>query len=610
MKFLVSRRNFIVITMMMVVLFGLFQFSLVMKDRGNRYDVNDFVTDSTWDSESVYLPQVRLYGAEAPDGNYVAFIGKSSGDVYNTVEQWCTYSKRNLMVYPSVSDYSHIRENPPQAILIDGEQINPKTDTNKLKFISMAHVPMIFCTMPDVRDIMLDPDLMMFFGIDMIMAESVDIVGVHVFPQFLLGGEIMYQVVHEEDEKRMDLDLTIPWYHTFNGTKSYIIGMFEEHPEDTDILPSLVWRYSTSDNQIFVVCGDFIKDVSGMGYLEAMMAELSDYDIYPVVNAQNFSIVNFPVLTNENSGKMSEIYSRSMLALDRDLLWPNLISVMEGSHFVPTCFITPQFTYQGDKKPSGDELIFYLKQIKEQNAEAGISMETKDEGILAEKVKEDSKFFSDMHNEYIYSAIYAQTKDLKGLEGLFTDELFSGVHTVVTDKSTDKPLFGYFNENVTIQQTTQDAFNYKYSDDLKLKGYETALGYCNVLLDMTDVLWPETEDDEWQKRSEVFSSNVMTFWKPFQLFERTTVSESDLRLRRFLALNYTDIREEDEDTIYVTIENFDETAYFILRTHNEQIAAMDGGTYTKLETGAYLIEAYEPEFSISLITPSHHDVVE
>ncbi len=610
MKFLVSRRNFIVITMMMLVLFGLFQFSLVMKDHGNRYDVNDFAAQPSWDAGSAYEPQVCSVGEEEPDGNYIAFIGKNRGDVYRTVEQWCTYSKRNLMVYASVGECRVNRENPPLAILINGEELNPESDTQRLKALSNAHVPMIFCTMPGVDVIQQYPDLMTFLGIDMIMAESVDIVGVHIFPEFVLGGETMYQVLRPEDEKKMDLELTVPWYHTFNGTKSYIIGMFEEQPEDTDVLPSLIWRYSTGDNQVFAVCGDFIRDVSGMGYLEAMLAELSRYDIYPVVNAQNCSIINFPALSNENSGKLSEIYSRSMLSLDRDLLWPNLISVMEGSGFSPTCFLAPQYTYSKDGEPSEEELVFYLKQMKEQNAEVGISMETREDGALAQKVEEDGKFFAEVQNDYHYSALYAKTDELDELEGLFSNALFSNVQTIVTEKTTDRPLFEYWNDHVTLQQATQDVFQYKFSDDLKLKGYETALGYCNILLDMMDVEWPEDEEDEWQKRSETASSNIMTYWKPFEGFERTTASESDLRVRRFLALDYTDSRKEDEDVIHVTVENFDEQAFFILRTHNEQIEEMEGGTYTELETGAYLIEAEKPEFSISLITPSDHEVVE
>ncbi len=608
MKYLVSRRNFIVITMMMLVLFGLFQFSLVMKDQGNRFDVNDFNQDSKWQEGSGFTAKVLSPDDERPDGNYVVFIGKKTSEVYNTVEQWCTYSKRDLLAADSVTEYERNWQKNPEAILIDGENLNYEKELNSLKLLLQGRVPLIFCTIPGVDTVKRYPDLMTLLGIDAVTADSVDVVGWHIFPGFLLGGEKIYQVLTEEDEKRMDLELSIPWYHTFNGTKSYIIGEFEEQPKDTDIQPSLVWRYSTSSNQVFVVCGDFIKDLSGMGYLEAMMAELLEYDIYPVVNAQNFSIVNLPVFTDENAEQISKLYSRGMTALNRDLIWPNLVGVMENSDFVPTCFMTPQYEYQGKVAPSEEELVFYLKQMKEQNAEAGISMRTIQDGILKTKVAEDSRFFQEAENDYQYSSIYASAKDLDAVKALFSDPLFSEVKTIVTDQGGDDPLFCYFDKNVTQQGVTHDIFDFKYSDDLRLKGYETALAYSNVLLDMTDVAWPEDEDDEWQKRSEVLSSNATTYWKPFAEFERTTATESDLRIRRFLALNYKDEREKD--TIRVKLDNFDETAYFILRTHGEQIESMEGGVFTELEDEAYLIEAREPEFSIEMITPSDHEVVE
>ena len=41
-------------------------------------------------------------------------------------------------------------------------------------------------------------------------------------------------------------------------------------------------------------------------------------------------------------------------------------------------------------------------------------------------------------------------------------------------------------------------------------------------------------------------------------------------------------------------------AWFILRTHNESIKDMEGGSWQKLEEGAYLIEVQEEEVTLTL----------
>ena len=60
-----------------------------------------------------------------------------------------------------------------------------------------------------------------------------------------------------------------------------------------------------------------------------MLYETRDYLIYPVVNAQNLIAANFPVLTEENTAQMQEIYGNTATAVNRDIIWPSFASVYE-----------------------------------------------------------------------------------------------------------------------------------------------------------------------------------------------------------------------------------------------------------------------------------------
>jgi hypothetical protein len=56
-----------------------------------------------------------------------------------------------------------------------------------------------------------------------------------------------------------------------------------------------------------------------------------------------------------------------------------------------------------------------------------------------------------------------------------------------------------------------------------------------------------------------------------------------------LNLDYEESREDD--VITLDINGMEESASFILRTHNEEIADVSGGSWTEIEDHAYLIEA-------------------
>lgn len=606
MKLLVSRKNFIIITMMIVVLFGLIQIPLVMKDWGNKYDSNDYIGASPWSQEDVWKADVKSAGTKGPEGRYVVYIGSSSRQVYHTVLQWCNYSRRNLLLCRSVLEYRQDKAHKPEAILIDGAQMGTDIDSSVLQEWERGDVPIIFCTMPEASVIAGNTDLSQLFGIREVVSDAVGLAGIHVHSGFLLGGEAVYQINSEEDEEKMDLELTVPWYHVSDQAESYMVGIPEETSEETEGQPPLLWRYDNGDNYIFAVCGDYLSDPSGMGFLEAMMAEAAPYDIYPVVNAQVLSIVNFPGLSDENADTLEEIYGRRQRNVYQDIIWPDLITVLEDSGFVPTCFLTPKFDYAVPGTEASEEtLVFYLKQMKQQDAEAGLSMKVQDgKGTLADKADADSSFFAGVENEYVYSAAYADYETLEELQELLQNPLFSGISTIVSDVPEDGMLLSYGADNVTVLGITHDAAAYRYSDDLRLRGYETALGYSNAALDMTKVVWPEGGEDEYQVYREAFSENLETCWKPYQEFDKLTATESDHRVRNFLALDFT--QERIENVISVTIENMEDSAFFILRTHGEGILHMTGGYYTELEDEVYLIGAMNRQLEIYMDTAGEY----
>lgn len=593
---MVSKRKFFSIAIMMFVLFFLFQFSMVLRDSKNTYDINSSLAEKKADGENQWTPSDSVTGADSS----VVFVGNKAGDMGTAVSRWCTYAKRKLVSCKSVSTYKADDKNLPEMMILESEKYADGNNLTTLETLEKKGVIIIFGCLENAKNIQDNKDLMKFLGIQKVVAEETHLAGVKLFEGLLLGGEVTYNTSKDKEEKkRQDLELDVPWYQVGSGTKTYMVGLLDEktgkNVENED-LPTIIWRNGIDYGSVFAVVGDYMKDSTALGLLDGMRAEALSYTIYPIVNAQNLSMVNLPVFADENNTEMLKLYSQSATGIARDIMWPALISVVEKSDMKMTCFIQPQADYTDDIEPKSGNLEFYLKQMKEQNAEAGISLEYQELDKAEDKVTKDTEFFENEKTDYRFGVAFAKEKDLKGILKDTDSGLLGDVGTLVCDYTENHPVVSYYSDSVTLQTVTSDGMNYAYSDDIRMRSIQTALGYTNVMLDMYDIFWPQEKTDRWEVMQKRFSSNLLTYWKNFRDFDSTTLSESNARIRRFLNLAYSQSREDDT----ITLQTSEAGSWFILRTHGEEIDEIDGGSQTEIEADAYLICAEDTTVKIRL----------
>lgn len=597
---MVSKRKFFSIATMMFILFFLFQFSMVLRDSRNTYDVNSSLAEKKADGENQWTPSdsnsTTVIGADSS----VVFVGNEDGDMGTAVSRWCTYAKRKLISCKSVSTYKSDDKNLPEMMILESEKYADGDNLTTLETLEKKGVIIVFGCLENAKNIQNNKALMKFLGIQKVVAEETHLAGVKLFEGLLLGGEVTYNTSKDKEEKkRQDLELDVPWYQVGSGTKTYMVGLLDEktgkNVENED-LPTIIWRNGIDYGSVFAVVGDYMKDSTALGLLDGMRAEALQYTIYPIVNAQNLSMVNFPVFADENNTEMLKLYSQSVTGIARDIMWPALISVVEKSDMKMTCFIQPQADYTDDIEPKSGNLEFYLKQMKEQNAEAGISLEYQKLDKAEDKVTKDTEFFENEKTDYRFGAAFAKEKDLKGILKDTDSGLLGDVGTLVCDYTENQPVVSYYSDSVTLQTVTSDGMNYAYSDDIRMRSIQTALGYTNVMLDMYDIFWPQEKTDRWEVMQKRFSSNLLTYWKNFRDFDSTTLSESNARIRTFLDLAYSQSREDNT----ITLQTSEAGSWFILRTHGEGINEIDGGSQTEIEADAYLICAEDTTVKIRL----------
>ena len=605
---MVSRRKFFSIAIMMFVLLFLFQFSMVLRDRQNTYDVNSNLAPKQNDGKNVWKnEELDPASVGTTDRRYVLFVGDSSSDMAEAVSRWCTYAKWDISKCSSMEKFKENDKNLPGMLILESEKYALDDNLKKIEELEQKGVIIVFGCLEDPKNIEKNQELQDFLGIYKIVSQKTELTGAKLFEGLLLGGEVIYETPEDKDERdRQDLQLDVPWYQVGSGTKTYMVGLLDQSKQketvENEELPTLIWRNGIRNGSIFCVVGDYMKDSTALGLLDGMVAEASSYYIYPVVNAQNLSMINFPVFADENNEQMMELYSQSITGMARDIMWPSLISIVEKGGLKMTCFMHPQTDYEDGIEPTSKDLVFYLKQMKEQNAEAGLSLQYKNAGSLRDKLNQDAEFFRKADSSYKYGAAYTEEKDLDTVKALMNTELMKNVSTLVCEYTEDEPVISYCTDSVTLQSVTSDGMNYTYSDDIRMRSIQSSLGYTNVMLNMQKIFWPERKKDRWQIMQKRFSSNLLTYWKKFTGFDSTTLSESNTRTRTFLNLDFSETRTDDE----ITLKTSESGSWFILRTHGEEIEEIEGGTQKKLEDDVYLIQAQDTTVKIQVKTAGLH----
>lgn len=609
---MISRRNYVSITILMVSVLLLCIGINNLKDNLNDYSVNRYTeTAENYPSKiNMYVPDgsntagskdLAVWGgleAAAVPRDLVVCIGGKDEMCMKAAEEWVAYTKRNIVSYPTLADYAAAEAagELPEMLVLEPSCVDWDEDWT-FGFLDKcleSRTSLVFCSLPDVSVIESSRQVRELLGIHSVRAKETTVEGFYLRGGFLLGGATFYLEKSAENEPMPGSSVfpgerTFPWYLPSSGTKVYMRGIPEDGTVDTEDYPIVMWRNSRGDGCVFAVNGDFMSGQAGIGLLSAMAAEMHAYELYPVVNAQNMVLTGFPCLADENAEEMERLYSRSVKRVNQELMWPSISQLLQKYNYKATCMMAPQYDYSDSSLPDGKLLEDYLKMFAEQSVETGLYGSSESATSLSEKLEADGKFFQNALGGYDVVSFYAGGLEDEQITQAFTADVLSAARTVVREyDGTGAGPVGFLSENITAQNVLSDGMNYTYQSDFLVRSMETALGYLSVSFDMSQVAYPDDSGTTWTQLSMGMASTVSTYGEQYPDFARTTAAECDARIRQFLAMDYSQSRAGSQ--IMVKTEGVSGPVWFILRTHNEAVLDMDGGSWTELEEGAYLIE--------------------
>lgn len=598
---MLSKRNFIMMFTMIIVVLALFLSSVVLKEYYNDYDVNHMAETEALDKKDSFFVNGETDGQ-------VLYFGEEENGYFEVIKEWSEYRKKEFTSLNSLDTVSGVEDVSRKYLLVDGELFETNTEEYAeafTEYVSKGGV-VIFYRMPSYNTIRNCDALRNLLGIQRLRGETVKLQEIRLYSGFLLGGETHYSFDEASNPDLADMESEIPWYDISSRTKTYMVGFLSAEEKSSlginnEDMPAIIWRSNMENGSVFAVNGDYIK-TAGIGILDAMLYEAQEYTLYSVVNAQNLFIAGFPDLTNENEKLMAEVYGMTTEQFCRDILWPSFVAAADKGNWIITSFISVKQNDSTKTKPKTDGLIDYLKYFNEESAEAGVSLGRINSSDIRASVKDEKAQLDKLNLDYMFAAGYVRNENKDKLESLINGngkiDYFSDIRTVVGEYAENERIIYWLTDKITYQNVTTDAYKHSYRDNLRLKSVETGLGYSNVQADIYRILNPENEKDQWENLADKMAANIDTYWKPFSVFDKTTVSQSDERVRNFLNGKVTSNR--NNDTVTIKAENYNGSAYLLLRTHGEEIYEMTGGSYKKVEEDAYLLALTDDSARIKL----------
>lgn len=569
----------------MITILLLFQFSNISANYVSKSMYNQNAEEHVSISSTQILDREVL---ELPENYNTAIIGSPRNQEANIAEEWCIYTKRTYQRFMNLREFIANPSSYCTMIILNSISVCTKKDVDILYHQSKLGINIILTSLPNTTFIRSSEKFKRLIGIRGVYQATYRISGMTLYDGFLLGGKTTYK----------KLEKSVPYFRLRSGTKTYITGYIKRQKElniKNEDLPPLLWRNQTEDSFVFVVNCDFFQDHTGLGMLSAMLSEAMPYNIYPIVNAQNVVCQNFPYLSNENSDKTAEHYYYTSKALCENVLWPDMVSILNATEEKFSGMIAPKLEYSNkEHNVSTDSISFYFDQNEKISGDLGLSGDQMENlARYEDKIKYDTEAMAKLAPHYKFTVfspgnmpefIYKHYLGEKG-----QDSILSSIRTLITKKGLDtNPIISFYDNKILQMTTTIDGFSHKDVEDLYLKSIETALGYSSIYLDFTRAIYPTKRGDDWTRLSNNLSRYLSTYWRTFRKgFDQVTVSESDKKARRFLALDYYSKREKD--SIQLNIVNIKESASFLLCLNDEKVVSVKGAEYIEMERGKYVI---------------------
>lgn len=489
-------------------------------------------------------------------------------DKPSLVEDGLKKAKIPHSVVSSLKDIKQTKDN----LILDGDMIKDDKDLKVLKKFIAEKKTILFLSMPNEKFIK-ELEIREILGIGQLIGEKSEKT-LTLVPGFILGG------VHE---------LKSMIYKIYDVELLYSTKVFGYGKKNSPI----IWRNIYQGSEIYVINASFMNTNASYGILSALMSQIHEDYIYPVVNARLMTYEGFPYITDENKDKLEEFYNRDAMKFQNDILLPNILTINKRRQFIPNGYFRVGF-----KERYKDNIEDYI--IKEVgNVDLQMFKDGGETGVrYSGDAEYDKKMYSEVFNDEEIKSIFIdkETRDMKKIVGI-SDSLES-----VIGPWEGKKGFEYIDKDVVYIPLTVDGIDNKGQKELEFLSGVTAFGAIVQNLDVEDFVLLKGDKENWTKSSRSYIKFIDKYREKFSFLEDKNITKASNSVKVFR--NSSPKIKISSNKIQMKFDNWIGESHFILRT-DKIVGDVVNGKVEKIESGTYLVTALDKNVEIEITKPQN-----
>ena len=499
----IRRKTFFTITAIIVLLFVFFQFmgnTAFFKYPDPTVTLEQGMYDTYLEQLSAQMEQAYRY--ETDDKPEVLVVSENFASdnmeissVLETLEGMKILHQNISYEEAKAFEIEELQDNV-KAVVVCGDVSGTALTRAQLDAFIDRGVAIIYTQMPEAEAIE-EQNLTELFGIYQ-MKGLLEQKGIRFIDDVFFGKQLeLYDLEYTLEEVKLEPTCKVYGY----GLK----GRNSEEIDRNEDFPPLLWRNTIDGTKVFVVNGKFFEENKGYGILTAIISDIYEDFLYPIVNASVMIYDSIPYDGEANEELMMELYSRNSLQFQTDILMPNIVNICKRLDVIPTFYTSAE-----SKLP---EMDYFERSVL------------------------------DLGGELIYEES-AQVKaiDITNPEGRIWDQC-PNLPVIVT------------------------GFEKNDDDMVKLYSIGSTFGVVIHRVDISKIINADTADVDWVTVSKDYSEYIAFYQEDFAMLNSMTASDAAIRYMEYMIMQPK--ITYGENVIEVKIENMPEKACFVLRTEKE-----------------------------------------
>mgnify|MGYP004618550753 FL=1 len=390
----------------------------------------------------------------------------------------------------------------------------------------------------------------------------------------------------------------------------------------------IIWSHNSGQGK-YIVCNSRERDdKNNYGIYTAILSQLKEDYIYPVMNMKLFFIDDFPSPVPE--GKFERIYQETGLSTAdfyRRLWWPEMLNNGEKYNVKYTGLIIENYGDQvkGPFVPLADvnarnSLIVYGRELLKAGGELGIHgynhqslapagygqdslgyATWESQADMEESLRELKRYIADAYPGYEIHA-YVPPSNILSPEGkaavknVFTDiKVYSSLWNGL---ATAKQYFQNFQLNADGTCELPRVTSGHVSASEKMWENYIVVNYNGVFSHFVhpdEIFYEESENLTWTMMKQGLTDLLSELQNRFGWLEPVTATEGYEKMKDYFQMDYRVTRSEE--SIKINAWDFHQPLTFILRT-DKKIGSVTGGSAQRVQANAYVLTVTDGDFEI------------